>query len=128
MLDLRASASALVLMYVISGLVKVGSCGQSEAARLAAATGTTTRMATVLVLLAGMWELYASALVLWGVWQRDKHSLAYVQTGASLLFVFTVIVSVVFYMRPVRYKPLLANLTALAALSLLPRVCELKSM
>lgn len=121
------AATFLVMMYVISGARKVCSLGASEAARFAARTGLRATVSQAVVLAAGAWELVGAFLVLYGVWmQTGGAALRSVQRGTTLLAVFTVLATVIFYMRPFRYQPFLANLTALSGLALLPKVCELR--
>ena len=127
MLSLEATATFLVLMYVASGANKVLTLGASEAGRFAEKTGFSPSASTRLVFLAGLWELVASALVLRGVWQLSgERARKSVRAGTGGLVVFTVLATLIFYARPFRFKPVLANLTAIAGLVLLPRVCELK--
>lgn len=121
-MDLKVAATFLVAMYVVSGLVKVQSMGTSEAKRLAGALNITLKTATALVLIAGLVELIGSYLVIEGVWKTDNSK---VKRGTGILAVFTVLATLIFYARPLKYKPLLSNMTALAALLLLPKVCEL---
>jgi len=122
-MDIKVAATILVAMYVISGLTKVASLGSSEAERLSRAlSGLSLRSSTVLVFLAGVIELVGSYMILRGVWTTDKKM---VDTGSMILAVFTVLATLIFYAFPFRYKPFLSNMTALAALLLLPKVCEL---
>tara|TARA_Y100001936_G_scaffold253658_1_gene319846 strand:- start:1477 stop:1851 length:375 start_codon:yes stop_codon:yes gene_type:complete len=122
-MDIKVAATILVAMYVISGLTKVASLGSSEAERLSRALGgLSLRSSTVLVFLAGVIELVGSYMILRGVWTTDKKM---VDTGSMILAVFTVLATLIFYAFPFRYKPFLSNMTALAALLLLPKVCEL---
>jgi uncharacterized membrane protein YphA (DoxX/SURF4 family) len=114
-------------MYVASGAHKVFSLGVSEAERFAKKTGLGLRIATQIVLLAGIWELIGAALVLHGVWSaKGKYALQHVRLGTTMLAIFTILATLIFYVRPFRYQPVLSNLTALAGLLLLPKVCELR--
>lgn len=121
------TATFLVLMYAVSGANKVATLGVAEAERFATKAGVGMRAATRAVFLAGVWELVGAGLVLYGVWcQTGKEALRGVRAGTSMLAAFTVLATLIFYTRPFRYKPFLANMTALAGLLLLPKVCELR--
>ena len=121
------AASLLVAMYVVSGLHKVITHGVSESERFAKKTGFDLQTSSRLVLIAGIWELVGAALVLHGVWfAKGKRALHHVRLGTTLLALFTILATFVFYFRPFRYQPFLSNLTALAGLLLLPKVCELR--
>ena len=125
--DIRVVATFLVLMFVISGANKVLSGGASESDRLATKTGIEARLCTLIVFCAGLWELLGAGLVLYGVWSKNSHSnTSLVQLGVTSLSLFTIIATVIFYMKPFKYNPVLANMTALAGLMLLPKVCELR--
>ena len=129
-LSIEAVATLLVAMFVVSGATKVLTFGASEAGRFAERTGVALASAARIVFLAGVWELVASALVLRGVWSlggvRGRAALESVNVGASALVVFTALATVIFYVHPFKFKPVLANLTTMAGLMLLPRVCDLK--
>jgi len=79
-----------------------------------------------IVFLAGLVELFASFLILRGVWSTTM-SLKDVKFGSAILAVFTVLATLIFYVIPgFRPYPVLSNLTALSGLLLLPLVCELR--
>lgn len=121
------AASLLVAMFVVSGVHKVLTHGVSEAERFAKKTGFKLATSSKIVLFAGIWELVGAALVLHGVWFAEgKRALHHVRLGTTLLAIFTILATLIFYVRPFRYQPLLSNLTALAGLLLLPKVCELR--
>jgi len=124
-ISIEVAASALVAMFVISGMTKVLTLGASEAIRFSDKTGF-RKYAQHMVFLAGIIELYGSFLILRGVWQDDKLSLNRVHRGSNVLIVFTVLATLIFYVKPFKYKPTLANMTTIAGLLLLPQVCELK--
>lgn len=125
------AATLLVLMFILSGVTKVLSFGASEAPRFAAKTGLDERLSGRIVFVAGVWELAASALILYGVWAlRGERALEAVTAGANALILFTALATLIFYANPLRgiwkLHPVLANLTAIAGLLLLPRVCSLR--
>ncbi len=130
-LRVDVAAILLVLMFILSGVNKVLSFGSSEALRFAAKTGLDERLSGRIVFLAGAWELAASALILYGVWVLSgKRALEAVTMGTNALILFTVLATLIFYANPMRgiwkLHPVLANLTAIAGLLLLPRVCSLR--
>ena len=121
------AASFLVVMYVVSGAHKVMTHGAAEAERFAKRTGFKLAASSKLVLVAGIWELVGAALVLLGVWfAKGKRASHTVRLGTTMLAIFTILATLIFYVRPFRYQPFLSNLTALAGLLLLPKVCELR--
>lgn len=124
-ISIEVAASALVAMFVISGITKVVTLGASEADRFAEKTGF-RKYAQHIVLLAGVIELYGAFMILRGVWQDNNLSLKRVHHGSNVLVAFTVAATLVFYVKPFKYKPTLANMTTIAGLLLLPQVCELK--
>ncbi len=124
-ISIEVAASALVAMFVISGMTKVVTLGASEADRFSEKTGF-RKYAQHIVFLAGVIELYGAFMILRGVWHDDKLSLKRVHHGSNILVAFTIAATTVFYLRPFRYKPTLANMTTIAGLLLLPQVCELK--
>ena len=122
------SASLLLLMFIISGLDKVKTMGSSESTRLMKRIPfLNATMAKNLVLLAGIWELVSCAAILHSLWVKDESSrrIQLVRYGCYSLLVFTVIVTLVFYVNPIQKYPLLSNLTTVCALILLPEVCSI---
>lgn len=123
--SIELAASMLVAMFLISGLSKVVSLGASESERFAQKTGL-GRYSAHIVFLAGVIELYGASLILMGIWRNDRRSLDRVHLGSSILIAFTAAATAIFYLKPFKYKPTLANMTTMAGLFLLPQVCELK--
>ena len=123
--SVQMAGTMLVAMFVISGMTKVLSMGHSESDRFALKTGV-RRYAAHIVFLAGLVELYGAAMILAGVWRSDSRSSERVHHGSNVLAVFTIVATLIFYTRPFKYKPTLANMTAIAGLVLLPRVCYFK--
>ena len=122
-ITLRVAASAMVLMFIVSGLRKVASAGQSEAERLAKKIKTNMCSAKRLVFLAGVIELLGSLLILYGVWYSSR---VHAEVGAAILVVFTALATLIFYTNPVKIYPLMSNLTVASGLVLLPMVCALR--
>lgn len=122
----KLAATGMVCMYLISGMMKVRSFGANESERLSKKAGTCMKNSQRIVFLAGIVEIYASFLILRGVWSTNM-SLQDVKLGSSILAVFTVLATLIFYVIPgFRPYPVLSNLTALSGLLLLPLVCELR--
>ena len=127
-ISIEVADSALVAMFVISGITKVMTLGASEADRFAEKTGF-KKYAQYVVFLAGVIELYRAFMILQGVWQDNvsrNASLKRVHHGSNVLVIFTVAATLIFYLKPFKYKPTLANMTTIAGLLLLPQVWELK--
>lgn len=124
-ISIEVAASALVTMFVISGMTKIVTLGASEADRFADKTGF-RKYAQHVVFLAGAIELYGAFMILRGVWKDNNLSLKRVHHGSNVLVAFTVAATLIFYVKPFKYKPTLANMTTIAGLLLLPQVCELK--
>ena len=122
----KLAATGMVCMYLISGIMKVRSFGANESERFSKKAGTCMKNSQRIVFLAGIVEIYASFLILRGVWSTNM-SLRDVKLGSSILSVFTVLATLIFYVIPgFRPYPVLSNLTALSGLLLLPLVCELR--
>ena len=122
----KLAATGMVCMYLISGLMKVRSFGVNESERFSKKSGVCMKNSQRLVFLAGVVEIYASVLILRGVWSTNMR-LQDVKLGSSILAIFTVLATLIFYVLPgFRPYPVLSNLTALSGLLLLPLVCELR--
>ena len=112
---------AVVLMFVVSGVFKL--LTTYEDGRLQRhlrffgfQQQTAALVSTGAVRLAGVFELVASILVIHGLaTNRCDH----VRVGTTGLGVFTIIVTLLFYGKLSKYKPMLSNLSVVAALSLL---------
>jgi uncharacterized membrane protein YphA (DoxX/SURF4 family) len=122
----KLAATGMVLMFVISGMMKVRSFGSNESERFSKKSGVCMKNSQRIVFLAGLVELYASFLILRGVWSSNMN-LKDVKLGSSILAIFTILATLIFYVMPgFRPYPVLSNLTALSGLVLLPLVCELR--
>ena len=121
----KFAATAMVFMFLISGFMKVRYLGLNEAERFSKKTKVCIKNSSRIVFLAGLIEIYGSFLILRGVWS-SKMNLKDVKLGASILAVFTVLATLIFYVNPFKPYPVLSNLTALSGLLLLPLVCELR--
>ena len=122
----KLAATGMVLMFVISGMMKVRSFGSNESERFSKKSGVCMKNSQRIVFLAGLVELYASFLILRGVWSSNMN-LKDVKLGSSILAILTILATLIFYVIPgFRPYPVLSNLTALSGLILLPLVCELR--
>jgi len=113
-----------VLMFIISGGNKVlnHQYSTSEAIRLSKKTGITLDSSKRLVLIAGIWELLMSGLIIYAIYYDKK----YLEVGVYGLMFFTFLVTFIFYTKPLKYKPFLSNLSVLTGLYLMLRICEFK--
>lgn len=110
------SYSLFILMFIISGFLKVKSFGYSEAARLGNKIGVNLDTAAYIVLFAGIWELVSSMVLGYGVFAKDKK----IKNAALIsLFLFTSLATLIFYSFPINYKPLLSNLSVLGAIAMI---------
>jgi len=88
-------------MFIVSGLSKVFTLGNSEAKRLSKKLmNLNERFSQLIVFGAGIWELLASAVVLYGIWNFNTH---YLQIGSLMLVLFTIMATIIFYVFP--YSP-----------------------
>ena len=74
----------------------------------------------IIVFGAGVWELLASAIILYGIWNFNTY---YLELGSLMLVLFTIMATLIFYVFPFKYLPFLSNLTTTCALFLLPYIC-----
>lgn len=102
-----------ILMFIISGIVKVKSFGHSEAQRFSNVTGLNFDMAAKIVLLAGIFEIVSSLLVGYGVYNNER---SIKNIGLILLGIFVTLATLIFYANPLKYKPFLSNLSILGAI------------
>tara|TARA_B100001175_G_scaffold249209_1_gene216259 strand:+ start:72 stop:461 length:390 start_codon:yes stop_codon:yes gene_type:complete len=114
----------IVLMFIISGYNKIVSFGTSEMTRFSLKTGLSLSLSQYIVLAAGIFELLASGLVLYGTFMSAPN-IAII--GAYMLILFTILATIVFYAIPFRYKPFLSNLSVMAGLYLMLNICFFKN-
>merc|ERR1711869_117408 len=108
-------------MGIVSGLNKVITLGKSEAKRFSKKMNNLDKsLSQFIVFGAGVWELVASAIILYGIWNLNNIFLNY---GSLMLMIFTIMSTLIFYVFPFKYLPFLSNLTTLCALFLLPHIC-----
>ena len=120
-LSIKITSSFLILMFIVSGLTKFFTLGKSESKRLSKKLLNLNKtFSQYIVFGAGLWELIASIIILYGIWYSNKLFLHY---GSLMLIIFTIIATVIFYIKPFKYLPFLSNLTTTCALLLLPFIC-----
>ena len=120
-LSIKLASSFLILMFIVSGLNKVITLGKSEAKRFSKKMNNLDKsLSQFIVFGAGVWELVASAIILYGIWNLNNIFLNY---GSLMLMIFTIMATLIFYVFPFKYLPFLSNLTTLCALFLLPHIC-----
>lgn len=114
-----------VLMFKVSGTAKILNFNspKSEGLRLSKALNITLSTSENLVLIAGIFELVMTGMVIYGIY----HDKSYLKPGVYGLMAFTALVTIVFYTSPFKYKPFLSNISVLTGLYLILRVCEFKS-
>ena len=113
-----------VLMFIISGANKVLDYNSSilEAIKLSKKTGISIESSKKIILLAGLWELLMAGLIIYAVYYDKK----YLEFGVYGLMFFTFLATLIFYVKPLKYKPFLSNLSVLTGLYLILRICEFK--
>ena len=119
--SVKIVSSFLILMFIVSGLSKVITLGNSEAKRLSKKLiNVNKEFSQLIVFGAGIWELLGSAIILYGIWNFNTH---YLQIGSIMLVLFTIMATLIFYVFPFKHLPFLSNLTTICALFLLPYIC-----
>ena len=120
----KTSIVFIILMFIISGTNKVVSLGTSEMSRFVLKTGLSTDVSQMIVFAAGLYELIASILVLYGTFNKDSFIAS---IGGYMLILFTILATLIFYATPFKYKPFLSNLSVVAGLYLMLNICFFKN-
>lgn len=119
--SIKLASSFLILMFIVSGFTKVITLGNSESKRLSKKLiNLNNNLSQLIVFSAGLWELLASAIILYGIWNFNTN---YLQIGSLMLVLFTIMATLIFYVFPFKHLPFLSNLTTTCALFLLPYIC-----
>ena len=114
-----------LFMFFISGATKVSSFGASESARLATKLPEgISGFSQVIVLLAGLFELISSFVVVYGSISNNPDIATY---GIYSLITFTILATLIFYTFPFKYKPALSNLSVISGLYLMMNICFFKN-
>ncbi len=120
----QTSIFLITLMFIISGFNKVLTFGESEMLRLSNKTGLSLTIAKYVVLFAGLYELIASGMILYGSYFNNVNIAT---SGTIGLIIFTFLATLIFYTFPLKYKPLMSNLSIMAGLYLMLNICFFKN-
>ena len=120
-LSLKYSIILFILMFIISGFNKVVSLGDSESLRFSNKTGINQDISKYIVLLAGLIELISCLLIIYGIFNSNISIAKY---GIYSLILFTILATLIFYAFPIKYKPLLSNISVATGLFLILNVCD----
>ena len=120
-LSLKYSIVLFILMFIISGFNKVVSLGDSESLRFSNKTGINQDISKYIVLLAGLIELISCLLIIYGIFNSNISIAKY---GIYSLILFTILATLIFYAFPIKYKPLLSNISVATGLFLILNVCD----
>ena len=120
--NVQFSIFVMMIMFIISGFNKTISLGASEASRFANKTGLMSNIAQMIVLVAGLYELLASGMILYGTFAKDANIAS---IGGYMLILFTILATLIFYTFPFKYKPFLSNLSVASGLFLMLNICFL---
>lgn len=119
-LSVKLASTFIILMFLVSGFSKFITLGLSETKRLSKKLNLNINLSQLIVFSAGIWELFASLIVLYGIWNFNTTCLHY---GSLMLIIFTILATLIFYVFPFKHLPFLSNLTTIGALFLLPYIC-----
>ncbi len=122
--QLNFAVVLFVLMFIVSGSNKLfnNKNSLSESIRLSKRIDVSIDSSKKLVILAGLWELAMAGLIIYSIYYDKK----YLEIGVYGLMFFTLLATLIFYTRPLKYKPFLSNLSVLTGLYLMLRICEFK--
>lgn len=122
--QLNFAVVLFVLMFIVSGGNKLFNNKNylSESVRLSKRVNMSIDSSKKLVILAGLWELAMAGLIIYSIYYDKK----YLEIGVYGLMFFTLLATLIFYTRPLKYKPFLSNLSVLTGLYLMLRICEFK--
>jgi len=122
--QLNFAVVLFVLMFIVSGGNKLFNSKNSlsESVRLSKRINMSIDSSKKLVILAGLWELAMAGLIIYSIYYDKK----YLEIGVYGLMFFTLLATLIFYTRPLKYKPFLSNLSVLTGLYLMLRICEFK--
>ena len=88
-LSVKITSSFLIFMFIVSGLTKFFTLGKSESKRLSKKLFNLNKtFSQFIVFGAGVWELIASIIILYGIWYSDK---LFLQLGSLMLIIFTIL-------------------------------------
>lgn len=122
-LYLKIAIVLFIVMFIVSGTYKTFTLGNSEGKRFSKKVGTPENLSKIIVFLAGLFELIASALIIYGI-STNNDFIA--QIGVYGLIIFTVLATLIFYVSPFKYQPFLSNLSVIMGLYLILNLCMFK--
>ena len=121
----QSISSLLILMFLVSGLSKIFTLGNSESIRLSKKLNINNEnISQIIVFIGGLWEIISCIVLLYGIWTLNEKMITY---GSISLVIFTIAATFMFYIFPFKYLPVLSNLTTICALILLPFICIYKN-
>lgn len=123
MISIRVALTLIVSMFLISGGAKLLDLGKSEGLRLAKKLNIETQTAITIVLIAGVFEIISSLMVIYGAFM-DVDDAAII--GLYGLVIFTILATLIFYAFPFKYRPFMSNLSVITGLFLAANVCMLQ--
>jgi len=123
MISIRIALTLIVSMFLISGGAKLLDLGKSEGLRLAKKLNLETQTAITIVLIAGVFEIVSSLMVIYGAFM-DSDDVAIL--GLYGLSIFTLLATLIFYTFPFKYRPFMSNLSVFTGLFLAANVCMLQ--
>lgn len=123
-LPIQIAIFLITLMFIVSGFDKIATLGSSEALRLSNKIGTNINISTIIVIVAGIYELVASGMLLYGSYTKNVNL---VSIATYSLIIFTFLATAIFYAFPFKFKPFLSNISVMAGLYLLLNICFFKS-
>lgn len=122
-LYLKIAIVLFTVMFIVSGTYKTVTLGDSESGRLSKKIGTPDEFSKIIVFCAGLFELVASAFIIYGIF-ADNDFIA--ELGVYGLIIFTILATLIFYVVPFKYQPFLSNLSVIMGLYLILNLCMFK--
>lgn len=120
---LKIAIVLFTVMFIVSGTYKTITLGDSESSRFSKKVGTSQEISKIIVFCAGLFELVASAFIIYGIF-TDNDFIA--ELGVYGLIIFTVLATLIFYVIPFKYQPFLSNLSVIMGLYLILNLCMFK--
>ena len=120
-ISVKYSIVLFILMFIISGFIKVVSLGDSESLRFSNKTGIKQNISKYIVLLAGLIELISCLMIIYGIF---NNKIQFAKYGIYSLILFTILATLIFYVYPLNYKPLLSNISVATGLFLVLNICD----
>ena len=131
--DTQFGISLLVFMFLVSGVDKVLTLGARDTPRFVKRLPMLpSNLAQMIVFAAGIFELIASGMILYGTYNKDSNIAT---IGSYMLIGFTILATLIFYTFPIEglFKAghqkyaFLGNLTTIAGLYLMLKICFFKN-